>query len=108
MYGRKEVLARHFMEQYLSRKEQFLTALHWWISPLMVTAASGDLRIAQQMDPCRPEQMRKYESEGRGTLCHILNTVMCRIHHFCSTFCRYSTVTPHYFVLVHAGNISFP
>ena len=76
MYGRREVLARGFMAQYFSRTEQFLTGLHWWISLLMVTTASGNLRIAQRMDPRRPEQMKKDGGEGRGTPCHILNTII--------------------------------
>lgn len=87
MHERQAVLARGFTAQYLSRQEQLLTELHRWISPLMITAASGNLRIAQQMDPCHPEQMKKYGSEGRGTPCHILNSMMRRIiHHFGSIF----------------------
>lgn len=76
MYGRGEVLARAFMGQYLNLNEQFLTELHWRISPLITTTASGNLRIARRMDPRRPEQMKKYGSEGRGAACHILNSIM--------------------------------
>ncbi len=47
------------MVQYISRKEQLLTALYWWVSPLMVTTASGNLRITLQMYPCCPVQMKK-------------------------------------------------
>lgn len=56
------------MVQYLSRKEQVLTGLHCLVPPITVTMASGNLRIAWQMDPYRPEQMKKYSTESRGRL----------------------------------------